>query len=1061
MLHLILGNAGTGKSTLLTERIERDVAQGRRAYLIIPEQQANLSERTMLPRLPEKAGLTFAITGFTRLYDRVASRYGGISASSPDRALHLLLLWQCLRELSPVLEEYGSQNDTVAPDGALISLLHRTLEELRACNVSPDMLDNAAARLPADTALRPKLRDLALLYSVSDARIAAATGTDGSDELTRLAALLERNDYFSGSHIYIDSFTSFTAEEYAVLRHLLRQAADVTVTLACDALNSSDPSVESICDTANRLIRLSNRENVPVKLEQLTKNHRTDAPELRILERDLWNLSLTPEQRVIPEPHERGNVTALRCVNVYAEAEAVALHLLHLLHSGIPYGEMAIIVRDTAAYRGVLDAALERHGIPFYFSDKSALAEKPLSRLLLSALRAVSYRWQARDILTMLKTGLCPVSAADADLFEQYVDTWSLNGADFVSERWTKNPDGYTQKLSARGKQILDAANRVREAIMAPLLTLYTALHANPSLPACCRAIYEYMEQMQLPARCCAIAEQELTAGYLKEAGETLRIYDTVVDMLTRVSLALPDVTCTPEALSAALAMLFSQTEIASVPSLHDSVTIGAADTLRVENVTACFVLGLCEGDFPAAIKDRTLLSESELKQLSALGIELGSSADLRASEEMMYVRRAVSKPSRYLFLSTLLQDTEGKEKTPSLAYNRALFLLPYLKQSAIAFDLSLLPQAPAATANAADAAPSPTLADTDYTPLAPSPTDLSPSFARALLGDTLYLSQSHIQTFVQCPFRFYTTFLLDLRERKNAALDAADSGTFFHYLLEHFLRDCMQQDGTLKLPAPEEIASLTERIVNRYLRDLLAASVTDAATQARTLHLFRRLRDLASIILQDLLGEFSHSRFLPAAFELHIGGKAPDAPAPYEIELTDGSHIRLSGVVDRVDCYKKDDRVYLRVVDYKSGSKEFALSDIRRGLNVQLFVYLFALCRGGCIPAGAVYLAVKEEKGVPHPTRSGLVLDDDDVLHAMNDTLDPHYLAGTLGKSKAPANITPAAQLAALERELCATLRAIGNDMRCGRAARTPSQDACRYCPLRGHCPDAIPPAR
>ena len=549
MLQLILGTAGTGKSTLLTKQIEQDVARGTRAFLIIPEQQANLSERTMLPHLPERAGLTFSITGFTRLYDRVAARHGGISTQAPDRALGLLLLWQCLRELSPNLEEYGT--DDTAPDGALVSLVYRTLEEMRAAGVSPDMLEDAARRLPDGTALRPKLRDLALLFAVSDARIAAATDTDGSDELTRLARLLEQHDDFKDSHIYIDSFTSFTAQEYAVLRCLMKQAAQLTITLPCDTLSSNNPAYESICDTANRLIRLANREDVPVKLEHLQKNHRTDAPELLILDHDLWNLPLKPDERTIPSQEERGNVCALRCTNVYAEAEAVALHILHLAHSGIPYGEMAVIVRDTAAYRGILDAALERRGIPFYFSDKSALAEKPLSRLLLSALRAISMHWQSRDILTMLKTGLCPVSAADADLFEQYVDTWDLNGADFVSDRWVKNPDGYTSKLSERGKQILEAANRVREAIMTPLLSLYTALHADPSLPACCRAIYEYMEAMELPARCSAIAEEELAAGYLKEAGETLRVYDAVVDTLTRISLALPDVQCTPQALLA------------------------------------------------------------------------------------------------------------------------------------------------------------------------------------------------------------------------------------------------------------------------------------------------------------------------------------------------------------------------------------------------------------------------------------------------------------------------------------------------------------------------------
>ena len=44
MLTIVSGGAGSGKSTLLTERITQDVANGRRAWLIIPEQQANLKK---------------------------------------------------------------------------------------------------------------------------------------------------------------------------------------------------------------------------------------------------------------------------------------------------------------------------------------------------------------------------------------------------------------------------------------------------------------------------------------------------------------------------------------------------------------------------------------------------------------------------------------------------------------------------------------------------------------------------------------------------------------------------------------------------------------------------------------------------------------------------------------------------------------------------------------------------------------------------------------------------------------------------------------------------------
>lgn len=127
MLHLIFGSAGTGKSTEITERIRRDVEQGTRAYLIIPEQQANLSERTMLPNLPPRAGLTFTIAGFSRLYDRVAARYGGITVTTPDRPLRMLLLWECLRELSPLLEEYRVP-ENAAPDRSLTELMLQTME---------------------------------------------------------------------------------------------------------------------------------------------------------------------------------------------------------------------------------------------------------------------------------------------------------------------------------------------------------------------------------------------------------------------------------------------------------------------------------------------------------------------------------------------------------------------------------------------------------------------------------------------------------------------------------------------------------------------------------------------------------------------------------------------------------------------------------------------------------------------------------------------------------------------------------------------------------------------
>ncbi len=1057
MLHLILGGAGSGKSTRLTEYIAADVANGKRAWLIIPEQQANLSERTMLPKLPTNAGLTFTIAGFTRLSREIAAHHGGALPPIP-KGISSLIMWQNLRDLGGLLTEYKA----VSPrsDTKLTDLLCATVEELRAETVTPTMLERAAEQLTEDDALRPKLYDLALLYAAYDHSMAQALDGHSGDEVAHLADMLEQHDYFAGGHVYVDSFTDFTAEEYAVLRHILRQADRVTLTLCCDGDRAFDPSLDCVNDTLRRITRLCEREHIAVTHEILTENRRAATDELRLLERYLWDFSLKKED--IPTPLTRDSITLLRCTNIYAEAEAAALHILDLVHRGARYGDMAVIVRNSETYRGVLDAAFERYGIPFYFSEKTALSEKPLSRLLLSALRAVSHGWQAQDILTMLRTGLCPVTAYEIDLFEQYVSTWSITGAAFAAEMWTRNPDGYTEQMSARGAEILRVANHVRKTVMTPLLRLYTAISKGGKLPAMCAALYELMQCFGIAERCATLAERELAAGYLKQAGETVRVFDTVCMTLTQISARLPELSLDAEEFSTVLRMVFDQTEIASVPSLHDSVTVGSAATLRVENVTVCFVLGLCEGEFPGAVSDTGLLSDTEKQRLSLIGLPLERGRDIRSSNELLYVWRAMTKPSKHLFASTVRTDTDGKEKSPSVAYNRLLYLFPYLKDSVREFDLSIIAPltdtsvSPAAS-DEGESVPTRGQDGSLYQPIPPSPTDPSPETMGRYFGDTLWLTQSRIQTFVQCPYSFYCRYLLSLRERTVARIDYASSGTFLHYVLEHFLRGCLDGDGNFRLPPNDTVEPLADAIVSDFLRSLSAV----APTQLRTLHTFRRLRALTLVLLRNILNELAHSKFRPTSFELRIGSREQGAPAPYEIALRDGKRILLGGTVDRVDCYEKDGKIYLRVIDYKSGAKEFSTDDVRHGLNLQLLIYLFSLCRReDTLPAGMLYVATATEGGRPVPDRTGLLLNDADILAAMNDEWDPDYLAGIKRAKDDTLSgnaLTGADELADLERDIRETLRRIGEDMLCGRAARTPSEDACRFCPMRDGCPDAV----
>ena len=75
-----------------------------------------------------------------------------------------------------------------------------------------------------------------------------------------------------------------------------------------------------------------------------------------------------------------------------------------------------------------------------------------------------------------------------------------------------------------------------------------------------------------------------------------------------------------------------------------------------------------------------------------------------------------------------------------------------------------------------------------------------------------------------------------------------------------------------------------------------------------------------------------------------------------------------MRGKIDRVDAYEDGEgRIYIRVADYKTGSKKFELKNIEAGRDLQMLLYLFSICENGkrrygkdIVPAGVLYVSVK-----------------------------------------------------------------------------------------------------
>ena len=1018
MLHLICGTSGAGKSRLVLDKIREDIQNQRRCYLLIPEQQAYISERDLLDALPSVAGLFLHITNFSKLADEIFHRYGGVTQLPTGNGIRSVLMWETLRQVYPMLVQYGKSR----LDATITAEMLATLEEFNHNGVDVDKLEEVVSRLEDGSPLRKKLSDLSLILSVYNQNTSERCGGSLSDRITEATGKLKSHAFFEDCNVYVDSFSSFTAPEYAFLKELLRQANSLTVTLCTDQIPSKLPHFEGITRTARHLERISKEAGVSVAV-MAVNDHSADKPiELRLLERDLWNFRLTKSTRELPAAQDPVAVHLQTASNKYEECEACALEILGLVQSGIKYGEIAVVVRESDAYRGILDAALERHGIPYFLSERTDLSAKPLSRLILSALRAVSQNYQTQDILTLLKTGISGADLRDVALFEEYCETWHITGKRFTDEAWSMNPDGLTDKKSERGNEILLAANKVRKTVMEPLERLKIDLRASKKMPDLCRALYEYLCRLDVQRQLSEQAKKELLLGERREAGETLRLYRFITETLTSLAELLPDSELTAEEFLSVLTIFFAVTDLGSVPNIRDCVVIGSANMLRVEHVKASFLLGLCEGEFPKAVADTGLLTESDKIALEEFGIELDSRQKLRSSEELFYIYRAMTKPSEMLFLSYPAMQTDGSLQTPSMAITRVEFLLDRsrstVKASAFARNYS------------------------ENTEKSVQNHHLPP------LGSNvkLHLSQSSIQTFALCPYRYYASHRLKLRGQKDSNIGAADEGNFLHFVFERFLKRCLSDTQTLTLPSLEDLPALADEVIEEYLACVCPIPIEEM--DHRLLHLLRRLRGLAVLILREIVGELSFGSFIPVGFEQRLGGKENNSLPAVRLNLTDGCTVELHGTVDRVDVFEKDKKLYVRIVDYKTGEHKFSFDKVRTGEDLQLILYLFAVVSSNpdrYVPCGAEFLYSSKENGKTTVSRSGFLLDEESIRQAADRSDTQGYLKGL--------SSTSLDQIARLTEEMKDVVRSIAERILSGEANKTPSKNACKFCDLKNHC--------
>ncbi len=945
MIELIYGMPGCGKTEYIINALKDDAKSGKKAIVIVPEQMTVMMERQALYALPTSAQLHIEVLNFSRLANRVFRQHGGLVYNYASKGTKKLIMWRAVRTALPFLREYSN---SARDDRSLADAILNTYKELQASGISAEALEEKASEM-GDTVLSRKLKDISAIIGIYNTMLSEKYSDNDSD-LSRLCNLLDNVKYFSGFNVYIDGFTSLTGQEHSVLKYILEQADKTCITFSIPF--PTDKSIDTLTlrkcsDRTRRDIASLGLKSTDVFLEQ---NHRTKSPELLRVAEVFWQLG---KSKYDPIPKEKqGDIELWRGVDIYDECEFAAVRARELIEQGYRMRDIAIIARNSDKYKGIIEPALDNMDLVYFVSDKTDAALCPVARLILSAIRVAIYGWRREDVIANLKTGLYPFSPRDCDIFESYTAKWNITGKRFVSkEPWNMNPDGYTPILSHRGKEVLSVANSLKDKFIPILRNFITSLRNAETVKELCAATYDYLETLSVYDSLIELSTRYLDFGQIREAKECARMYDVVLDALDGVCDAFDGEGCPDlQTFATALKTVLEESELGAIPTSGDEIIIGSANMLRASGVKCVIILGACDGEFPGSTQSTSLFSDSERDLLISKDLPLVGDRSERASDELFYFRRAVSSPTEKLIVFTRA-DSE-----PSIAFARFKAIFEYLEINETTADTIRKIRTYRAAGeyipllqNTAEGEAlrrlfteinDVTLHTFDYSnfPIDASFDTISPKTAEAVIGRRLEISQSKIEAYMGCKFAYACKYFLRLDDGKKVSFAYDSIGTFIHYIIEKFLlRVYLDLDG--HLPDNENFDKLLDEIIRDYLEG--AIPLEDGKQSSRLLHLATRLRKISKIVLRDIFDELADSKFTPTFFELPIGTK--DIPS-FEITLNDGTKMSLGGKVDRVDTYRLNGKTYIRVVDYKTGTKEFSLKDIEKGLNLQLLLYIYAL---------------------------------------------------------------------------------------------------------------------
>lgn len=1100
-LQFIFGNSGAGKSHYLYEQIVRDsIGHPETNYLVlVPEQFTMQTQKDLVAMHPDGGILNIDVLSFQRLAYRVFEETGTRVGKVLEETGKNLVLRKVAQEHKEELKVLGGNLKKMGYINEIKSLI----SEMTQYAVAEEDLERLIGESLEKPGLYCKLCDIQVLYRAFHEYLAEQYIT-AEELLEVLCRVAEHSELIRGSVIVLDGFTGFTPIQNKLMQKLMLYAGKVMVTLTVDS--REDPFRAEgehhlfylSKKTAVTLKRLAAEAGVPLEEPRMVKpsgkSRLAQGGALFWLEQNLFRFKAKPwegEQKEI-ELH------VLR--NPQAEAVWAASRIRSLVReNAYHYRDFAIITGNMEAYGHCLEKVLKDFEIPCFLDYKRSVLKNPFVEFLRALLEMAEQDFSYETVFRCLRCGLADMEPEETDLLENYVLALGIRGKKKWGERFIR----LYGKMTEEELEQVEALRRGFAGKMIPFAEIQRKKGVDVRTRT--TALYRLVEELEIQRKLSVFEERFVREGNQVLAKEYHQIYSIVMDLLDKLVDLLGDEALSAREYREILDAGFAEARVGVIPPGVDQVVAGDMERTRLKDIKVLFFLGVNEGNVPKSGGRTGILSDMEREQLKKNGMELAPTAREQGYTQRFYLYLNLTKPSAKLYVCCSLLDGSGKALRPSYLFNTLKKLFPETevereekesfpdlpatarqgigrliqglaeyregKGSAHFYELyrwyanreqyreKLSQLLEAAFSRHTDSA-------------------LGRAAAHALYGTVLENSVTRLEQYAACAYAHFLMYGLHLSERDTYEFAPVDMGNVFHGTLELFSRRLEASTYTW-LTIPREVQ---EAWVEECM-DILTADYGNTVlhSTARNEYMALRMKRIVKRTVWALSEQIRKGLFTPENYEISFSSVSELESV--NIALSPEEKLKLRGRIDRVDTCQEGDRIYVKVIDYKSGSTSFQLLSLYHGLQLQLVVYLNAALElvrkehpgKEAVPAGIFYYQVQdplldaeageeraEDRVLEKLKLDGLVNADREVIQKLDGEMPGKSSVLPLsfnkdGTLRAGSSVATEEQFRELSSYVNRKIREMGAEVLEGRIDTAPYElkgsTACDYCAYRGVC--------